>query len=394
MAVLPWFTHETPGYRRIKQSAMEYLHAMKLGDEPGRYRKEPGGPESFYGSYHGLQVLDLFGEVDALPTAAIDAWAERFHANQSPHGFFAADPAVRKEPWTIAEMEPHWHFTRGNLWSLRVLNRAPRHPLRFLEPLLDAKALYRWVRQYNWSNSWAAGNQVLACATALLASRDWFGATEVNQVLEQGLYPALEEVFDERTGFWGTQFGTDLPNGLFGTIHIAPIYFAQGWPLRALERNVDSTLSCQLADGSFWPGGSDCPDFDGAYMMSNLAELTDYRRDDLMAAARRYLEHALMHEDAHGCGWLLHRRGSTPQQWRPRPHWLWKPGAGNVTAEYRDEDPSRTHIMLGSWFYPLSIALIAHMLGDTGYEGPYRPNPMSLHQCNVFSFQHPARITS
>ena len=41
--------------------------------------------------------------------------------------------------------------------------------------------------------------------------------------------------------------------------------------------------------------------------------------------------------------------------------------------------------MLGSWFYPLSIALIAHMLRDTGYEGPYRLNPMSLHGGNVFS---------
>jgi hypothetical protein len=56
-------------------------------------------------------------------------------------------------------------------------------------------------------------------------------------------------------------------------------------------------------------------------------------------------------------------------------------------AEYRDEDPSRTRIMLGSWFYPLSIALAAHMLGDTGFEGPYRLNPTSLHQCNVFSME-------
>jgi hypothetical protein len=55
-----------------------------------------------------------------------------------------------------------------------------------------------------------------------------------------------------------------------------------------------------------------------------------------------------------------------------------------VDIELRDDDPARTHIMLGCWFYPLSIALIAHLLGDTGYEGPYRLNPMSLHQCNVW----------
>ncbi len=199
------------------------------------------------------------------------------------------------------------------------------------------------------------------------------------------MYPALEEVFDEQTGYWGTQVGEDLANGLFGTIHVTPIYFAQGWPLRSLERNVDSTLACQLPDGSFWPGGSDCPDYDGAYMMNNLAAMTDYRREDLRAAARCYLEHALMHEEAGGIGWRLHRRDTGPEQWKSRPHWIWKPGAEEVTRELRDEDPARTHIMLGSWFYPLSIALIADMLRDTGYEGPYRLNPMSLHECTVRS---------
>jgi len=44
--------------------------------------------------------------------------------------------------------------------------------------------------------------------------------------------------------------------------------------LRAIDWNVDSTLACQLEDGSFWPGGSDCPDYDGVFMISNLAELT------------------------------------------------------------------------------------------------------------------------
>jgi len=388
----PMFPTETPDYRRVKQSALAFVDAMKLGDAPGRYRKEPRGDESFYGSYHALHVLDLFGELDRFSSDDLDRWADYVAGDQSRHGFFAASPDTRAERPGIDDMEPHWHATRGHLWALRILDRAPRHALAFLEPLVDAKALYRWVKRYDWSNSWAAANQVLACATALLAARDWFGASEVDAVLEHGMYPALEELLDERTGFWGTQFGADRPNGLFGTIHVTPIYFAQGWPLRAVERNVDSTLACQLPDGSFWPGGSDCPDFDGAYMMSNLAELTEYRREELRSAARRYLEHALMHEDPAGCGWLLHRRDSTPAQWKSRPHWIWRPGARRVAAEHRDEDPRRTHIMLGSWFYPLSIALVAHMLGDTGYEGPYRLNPMSLHECNVFSLDRESKV--
>ncbi|MBN1346388.1 MAG: hypothetical protein JXQ73_27115 [Phycisphaerae bacterium] len=384
---LPLFDTAMPGYDRVKASALRFVEAMKLGEAPWRYRKEPGGGESFYGSYHALHVLDMFGGLGSLSEQERDGWAGYICAHQSEDGLFRAAPQRNRTDSTIDSVEPHWHYTRGHLWALRILDRPPRYPLRFIEPLLDARALYRWVKKYDWANPWAAGNQVLACATALMAVRDWFDAPGVDAVMEQGMLPALEELLDERTGFWGTQFGAGLPNGLFGTIHLTPIYFAQGWPLRAAERNLDSTLACQLDDGSFWPGGSDCPDFDGAYMMANLGELTEYRRDDLSKAARRYLEHALMHESPDGCGWLLHRRDSRPEQWKSRPHWIWRAGEPRVTAEYRDDDPARTHIMLGSWFYPLSIALIARLLRDTGYEGPYRLNPMSLHECNAFSLE-------
>lgn len=375
---------ETAGYERIKRVSLNFVRSMKLGPEVPVYRKESSEGESLYGSYHGAHVLDLFNELHTMPRADLECWAQYFERKQADDGHFTNKPAELHTDVAIEDMEPYWHCSRGCCWALRLLGGRPQKPFRFIEPLMDAKALYRWVKGYDWSNSWAAGNQVLAAATVLMAIRDWFGVSEVDQILEQGMYPALEELIDPATGYWGTQLGSDLPNGLFGTIHVTPIYFAQKWPLAHLERNVDSTIACQLADGSYWPGGSDCPDFDGAYMMANLAELTNYRREDLNQAARKYLAHALMHEDPNGCGWLLHRRDSTPDQWKPRPHFIWHKGGRKVDIELRDDDPNRTHIMLGSWFYPLSIALIAHMLGDTGYEGPYHPNYMSLHQRNVW----------
>ena len=375
----------TSGYERIRKSAINFVRAMKIGDKPGTYRKEAGEGESFYGSYHAAHILDLFGELEKLGYDQLDEWATQFRRRQTKQGYFSGNPDDYHRIRTLDELEPIWHYTRGNIWALRILGMKPERELRFAEALLDPKTLYHWVKHYDWSNSWAAGNQVLAAATVLFAMRDWFGADQVDKALNEGMYPALEELLDPQTGFWGIQLGADLPNGLFGTIHITPIYFAQGWELKFLERNVDSTLACQLPDGSFWPGGTDCPDFDGAYMMTNLAALTDYRREDLEKACRRYLEHALMHEDPQGCGWLLHRRDSSPANWVPRPHWIWKEGARTAVAELRDEDPNRTHIMLGSWFYPLSIALVSHFLGDTGYEGPYHFNTHSLHVCNVFN---------
>lgn len=376
----------THGYETVKQAALNYVAAMKVGDVPGRYKKEYAETDAgLYGSYHATHILDLYDQLGGFSSEDIDTWARFFQEKQSDHGYFSNQSGDVKQNRrrVLRELDPVWHSTRGMIWALRVLDRRPLKPLAFVEPFMNPETLYTYVKSYDWSNSWAAGNQICALATAMMALRDWFGESDVNRVMEQGMFPALEELMDDKTGYWGTQFGADLYNGQFGTIHVAPIYFAMGWPLRAVERNVDSTLACQLPDGSFWPGGSDCPDFDGAYMMMNLSELTDYRREELNAAARRYLDHALMHLDPEGCGFRLHRLDSKPSEWKPRPHFIWQDGHDHAHEELRDDDPERTHIMLGSWFYPLSIGLVAHMLGDTGYEGPYKLNPMSLHDCNV-----------
>lgn len=375
---------ETEGYKRIKKTALNYVNSMKIGNTIGLYKKEKAETmPSLYGSYHALHILDMFGELDNFSEKEKDQWASYFLEKQTNFGYFSNNLKDINNERTLREMDSIWHNTRGIIWALRILNRKASKPFKFLEPFMNNKTLYNWVKSYDWSNSWAAANQILACATAMFAQRDWFCDSSVNEVLEKGMYPALEELMDENTGYWGTQFNPDLYYGQFGTIHITPIYFAQGWELKAVEKNVDSTLATQLSDGSFWPGGSDCPDFDGAYMMMNLFELTDYRKEDLLEAAKKYLTHALMHESYDNKGFLLHRRDSKPIQWKPRPHFKWEEGKDTVTEEIRDDNPKRTHIMLGSWFYPLSIALVSHILGDCGYNGPYKLNPSSLHECNI-----------
>ena len=72
-----------PGYDRVKASALRFVEAMKLGQPPWLYRKEPGGSESFYGSYHALHILDMFGALDSLSDRDRDEWADYICADQS-----------------------------------------------------------------------------------------------------------------------------------------------------------------------------------------------------------------------------------------------------------------------------------------------------------------------
>ena len=376
--------NESAGYRQLKEMALAFVNAMKLGDEPGAYKKEACETKpSAYGAYHAAIILSLFGELQKLDEKTIDAWAARINAYQCGNGYYSNHPENKARARGADELDSVWHFTRGMLWTLYVLGRRPEADLSFLEPLLNKERMYSYVKKYDWSNSWAAGNQICALSTAMFALRDFYGVPYVDEVLEYGMFPALEELLDPETGYWGCQFGAGLRNGQFGTIHVLPTYFAQGWEYRFTDRSVDSTLACQGSDGSFWPYGSDCPDFDGAYMLYNLSKLTDYRREDIEKAARLYLSHAKQHFPDDGVGFLIHRKDSDSSRWISRPHFIWVDGETEAREEIRDEDPRRDKIMLGSWFYPQSIALITGILDDTGFEGPYRLTRGCLHECNV-----------
>lgn len=372
------------GYLRLRKMALSFVKVMKVGDEPGAYKKEAGETEpSTYGAYHAAIILSLFDELKNFSSKEIDRWAERINSLQCSNGYYSNHTADKDRARGLDDMDTAWHFTRGMLWTLYVLDRKPEKELSFLEPFLNKETMYRYVKKYDWSNSWAAGNQICALSTAMLALRDFYGVPYVDEVLEYGMFPALEELLDPETGYWGCQFGASLLNGQFGTIHVLPTYFAQGWEYRFLDKSVDSTLKCQNPDGSFWPCGSDCPDFDGAYMLYNLSKLTDYRREDMEKAARLYISHAQQHFADDGVGFYIHRKDSSPSQWISRPHFIWHEGEDRAREEIRDEDPGRDKIMLGSWFYPQSLALISGMLPDSGYEGPWKLTRGCLHECNV-----------
>jgi hypothetical protein len=372
------------GFAEIKAAALRFVTSMKIGDEPGKYKKEILETEpSTYGMYHSAQILDMFGELSEFDSGYIDKWADLVNSYQCDSGYFSNKDRHRDKSRVLRGMDPVWHFTRGMIWTLRVLNRKPKKELTFLEPFLKKDVLYDYIKSYDWKNSWAAGNQICALSTALMALRDWFNVPYVDELMETAMYPALEELLDKKTGYWGCQLGADRYNGMFGTIHVLPTYFAQGWEYRFKEQSVDTTLGCQYPDGSFWPCGSDCPDFDGAYMFYNLYHLTDYKKEEIRKGARLYLSHALMHIPEDKIGFLIHRRDSNPKDWISRPHFIWSEGKNQADEEVRDEDPRRTKIMLGAWFYPLSIGLAGGILGDSGYEGPYKLTKMSQHECNV-----------
>lgn len=105
---------ETEGYRKVKANAMAYLQAMKVGSEPGIYKKEACETSpSTYGSYHATQVLSLFGELQKMPRKDLDAWAEHIKALQI--GGMLGDSGY----------EGPWRFNPGSLTQYNAV-KEPR----------------------------------------------------------------------------------------------------------------------------------------------------------------------------------------------------------------------------------------------------------------------------
>lgn len=140
---------ETEGYKRIKSNALAYVQAMKVGDEPGVYKKEACETEpSTYGSYHATQILSLFGELQKFPKKDLAAWAERIKAYQCGNGYFSNKAADKNRIRGLHEMDSVWHLTRGMIWTLRTLGDEfkPDKEMAFLEPFLNKDTVYKYER--------------------------------------------------------------------------------------------------------------------------------------------------------------------------------------------------------------------------------------------------------
>ena len=55
---------ETEGYLLLKKMALSFVEQMKVGEEPGAYKKEAcETTPSTYGAYHAAIILSLFNEL-------------------------------------------------------------------------------------------------------------------------------------------------------------------------------------------------------------------------------------------------------------------------------------------------------------------------------------------
>jgi hypothetical protein len=336
---------ETPGSIADTAQFVE----RELRAESG-YRFAAGCPETLLATCVGLLAHELFGGFSHLSEDQRRRLGAHLLTYQSATTGLFRDPAhhdgvlFRLQKFTPLYIE--WQETYFALHALDALGLEPRYPLAFIEPFLDERLLDPWLRGLGFDDFWFSSNYLMFLVYFLI-EYEGIESRTAHRVLD-----VLDGRQDPKTGFWGTDQGASLFNGMAGAYHLYGFYQFLGRPISHQTAALQSTLTLQEKSGLFGgPGGGPCEDLDAIDILVKLEPGSSAQE----RSVQRALERALS-------GLRSCRLPSGGYSWWPAraelPHRI-------VTYSNLPDMQTRTDAgdIWSAWFRPLAIALIQERLG-------------------------------
>lgn len=274
------------------------------------------------------------------------------------------DPLLRKED--LLRPDAHsWDYvtmqsTKFSINALDALGERPRYGLNFLDKYKDIDFLIRWLEGRNWKNPWLESNNIMFVGCFLLYEYIWTGDKRNLEILGSFL-DWHDKAQDPKTGYWGTDKGASLHNGMAGAFHIYLLYYYLNRPINYKEKIIDVTLSLQHEDGLFTEdgGGGSCEDLDAIDILAKFTTFTDYRKEDIKKALFRSLETLIKGQRRDGgYSWKINTQNKIANEFgifgKRSFYSSWRLMPFNVNRSD----------MWSGWFRPLAIALIASTYPD------------------------------
>ncbi len=334
-----------------------------LATERG-YRFAAGAPETLLATCFGVLAHEHLAGLAHLPEARRQALVAHIQGFQSAEsglfrdGQHSDEVICRLHKFTPLYIE--WQETYFALHALDALGARARHPLAFVKPFQAPLGREAWLRTLPFDDFWFSSNYLMFLLFFLLLEEGDQSAT-AHHILD-----ALDARQDPATGFWGTQQGASLFNGMAGAYHLYGFYEHLGRPIHHQAEAVRSTLRTQERSGLFGAlGGGPCEDVDAVDILARLRPGSSDDDQQVRAA----LEKALSA--------LLRCRGADGS-------WRWSaalPGVKASKVRYSglptlvaDSDAGD---IWSAWFRPLAIAVACDRLGKRmDWRPTYRRLPM------------------
>lgn len=255
----------------------------------GAYRMAPGARCDLYSSCDVAILRTIMGE-DLMTTLSATQRAEWCaHLNSFARHDFGL-PCDGSYGDTMGHSS--LHANGMVIGALGVLGGRQAHPVQLYAEFDRADSVGPWLESLDWRNAWRTSHLfwggVHCFSFSARADAAWLQAT----------FAWLEANLDPAGGWWRSGVAhTDRHQALGGAAHLLPLFEHHGRRFPYPERVIDSVLALQLPEGRWLRAGADLDpvhvmhylELDALYALVLMRKFSpDYRRDDLIEAARRY----------------------------------------------------------------------------------------------------------
>lgn len=224
----------------------------------------------------GVQLQYLLNKLSDYPTEKISKMLKVQQDDEK--GFFIDKNYSIDALKDFEEEYILWQFTYFTTIALDMLGEKPKYSFAFLNDLRNNKSLEIWLNKQDFKNFWYTSNKIMFLFYFLIYEQERLNIN--NRDLINYLFDFLDLKQDSNTGFWGTQYGASLENGMFGASHIYLYYDYCNRKIKYKDKIIDNVLKLQNIHGLFNSKfGGACEDYDAIEILCTLSKYFDYKNE-------------------------------------------------------------------------------------------------------------------
>jgi prenyltransferase beta subunit len=227
---------------------------------------------NLYSTCFGVMSLSSIGQLKSFPHKDKVVRFIRAHQNHKS-GYFedktlnVSEDALHNGDYVL------WQLTDFSTMALNELGEKPKCLFNFLVPYKNVEYLTSWFYSLDWSNPWLISNSVMFLLNILILEDEIS-----NQEYIDFLIDLLDQVQEDRTGFWGLSKKPSLHNKMAAAYHFMIFYTYCSRKIKNLQQIIDSTTLLADSNGLFsnFNGGGSCDDLDGVDILCRASLYTWY----------------------------------------------------------------------------------------------------------------------
>lgn len=291
-------------YYKLRNDSLNWVESMRLKNSPyGIYKFCSNGHVTIMSSCFALFIRELLNDLENIFDEDKQEWIDYLKSSQDQATGLFYDPGYNRSDLKGKHDEEYFLYQNSMfcLSALNALDSKPNYQLAFLEKYKNDEYLLTWLKNLNWSNPWLVSNNVMFIMYFLLFELETNNeSTNVRYI--NIIFGYLDSIQDPETGYWGTNQGSSLFNGMAGAFHFYFFYVYCNRHIQYAEKIIDSTLALQHHDGLFSPagGGGHCEDLDAIDILVKFSQLSSYRESEVDISLNKAIYALLENKNSDG----------------------------------------------------------------------------------------------